>query len=167
MNDHSPSRAIEQARTPLPLGSIAAGEWRLVLDTNVVLDWLVFADRNVQGLSEAVESQRVLWWASTAMRTELAHMLAHRDLAAWAPDAAAALSSFDRLAHVVAGGDLATLPALRCRDPDDQGFIDLAVACRARWLVTRDRALLALARPARAHGVEILPPALWALPQHP
>ena len=47
---------------------------------------------------------------------------------------------------------------LQCRDPDDQMFIDLALAQRARWLLTRDRALLALARPAAAYGLEIAAP---------
>jgi predicted nucleic acid-binding protein len=37
-------------------------------------------------------------------------------------------------------------------------FIDLALAHRARWLLTRDKALLSLARPARVLGVEILKP---------
>jgi predicted nucleic acid-binding protein len=49
-------------------------------------------------------------------------------------------------------------PRLRCRDADDQVFIDLALVHRARWLLTRDKALLALARRARPLGTEILRP---------
>jgi putative PIN family toxin of toxin-antitoxin system len=33
-----------------------------------------------------------------------------------------------------------------CEDPDDQKFLELAVACGAHYLVTRDRDLLELAR---------------------
>ena len=33
-----------------------------------------------------------------------------------------------------------------CRDPDDQKFLELARACRADFLITKDRALLELAR---------------------
>ena len=33
-----------------------------------------------------------------------------------------------------------------CRDPDDQKFLALAFACRADFLVTKDRMLLELAR---------------------
>jgi uncharacterized protein len=140
------------------LADDAAG---VVIDTNVVLDWLVFADRQVQALHAAVEAGQVMWWACDPMRAELAHMLAHRDLQRWAPDAAAALATFDRLARAVPTPAPAG-PALRCRDSDDQVFIDLAVAQRARWLVTRDRALLSLARRAQVHGVQITVPRRWA-----
>jgi predicted nucleic acid-binding protein len=51
---------------------------------------------------------------------------------------------------------------MRCTDPDDQVFIDLALACKARWLLSKDRALLKLARRARALGLSIQPPASWA-----
>jgi predicted nucleic acid-binding protein len=52
---------------------------------------------------------------------------------------------------------------LECRDPDDQTFIDLAVAAGARWLVTRDRALLELAREAQCrHAIAVLTPAQFA-----
>ena len=51
--------------------------------------------------------------------------------------------------------------ALVCRDPADQMFIDLALGCPPCWLVSRDKALLALRRRATARGVVIAPPALW------
>jgi putative PIN family toxin of toxin-antitoxin system len=134
----------------------------VVIDTNVVLDWLVFADPAVRSLREAIESRRLVWHAHANMRVELAHMLGHSDLARWDPDAAAALASFDRLAQLDAQPLPATPARLRCRDPDDQVFIDLAITRRSRWLLTRDRALLALARPALEWGVQILTPAHWA-----
>ena len=54
---------------------------------------------------------------------------------------------------------------LRCSDPDDQCFIDLAVARRTPWLVTRDHALRRLARRAGAFGVAVLTPEAWARAQ--
>jgi len=53
---------------------------------------------------------------------------------------------------------------LRCADPDDQMFIDLALAVRACWLFTRDKALLRLAPRARDRGVCVLRPADWQVP---
>jgi len=44
-------------------------------------------------------------------------------------------------------------------------FIDLAVASAPSWLVTRDRALLALRRRAAARGVVVATPEQW-LRQH-
>jgi len=51
---------------------------------------------------------------------------------------------------------------LRCTDRDDQMFIDLALACGARWLLSRDRAVLKLGKRARLLGLDILTPAVWA-----
>jgi len=51
---------------------------------------------------------------------------------------------------------------LRCSDGDDQKFIDLAVASGAIWLISRDRAVLRLARRASAFGLAIVTPERWA-----
>jgi predicted nucleic acid-binding protein len=50
---------------------------------------------------------------------------------------------------------------LRCTDPDDQMFVDLALEAGARWLVSRDRAVLRLARPALPLGLAIVAPERW------
>lgn len=141
--------------------SDGAGIPGVVLDTNVVLDWLVFRDPRAAALGDAVACGAVRWLSCTAMRTELAHMLASARLDRWSPDAAAVLSAHDRLA--VDQASPAGLPAgrPRCSDPDDQVFLDLALAQRARWLVTHDRALLRLARRVARHGLAILPPQRW------
>ena len=46
-----------------------------------------------------------------------------------------------------------------CSDRDAQKFLGLAYAARADWLVTKDKALLKLARRARRDGLKILAPA--------
>ena len=55
----------------------------------------------------------------------------------------------------------AAAPQARCADPDDQMFLDLTYAAGVRWLVSRDAALLALARTARAWGSDIVTPWDW------
>jgi uncharacterized protein len=143
-----------------------AQEWtaaapRVVLDTNAALDWLVFEDVRIQPVVDALQASRLRWVACAAMRRELAYMLGHASLARWAPDAAAALAMFDQLAQI-RPPPVGTLHArLRCTDPDDQVFIDLALAERASLLLTHDRALLKLARRAAPHGLRILRPADW------
>ena len=71
-----------------------------------------------------------------------------------------------RLAQPVsAPGPLPHPQRLRCTDPDDQCFIDLAVSRRTPWLITRDHALRRLARRARAFGVAVVTPEGWAAAQ--
>ena len=108
---------------------------------------------------EAVESGAVRWVACDSMRHELQRTLGYDNLSRWNPDREHVLSVFDRYAEVFPQPP--TLPLLRSTDPDDQVFIDLAVAVGARWLLTHDRALLRLARRARNLGVIVMRPTGW------
>lgn len=130
----------------------------VVLDTNVVLDWLVFRDPWTRALEREITAGRLTWRASPAMRGEFDLVLARPALLAWKPDAGAAAAAW--AAHARLQGEPPGC-GLHCRDADDQVFIDLAVASRCRWLISRDRALLKLATRARAHGVEIVTPPAW------
>jgi predicted nucleic acid-binding protein len=135
----------------------------LVLDSNVVLDWLVFRERSVAPLVAAITSGRVRWLATQAMRDELEHALTRGDLARWQPDRARIRDAWDRWAELTPESAAACPHALRCTDPDDQKFIDLALQVRAQALLSRDRAVLKLAFRARAFGLHILPPQDWSL----
>jgi uncharacterized protein len=132
-----------------------------ILDTQVVLDWLVFRDPGAAPLGAAIENGHLRWLASTTMRAELEHVLARGVGAARNPDRGAVLAAFDRLAGRAEAGPLPQ-PALRCTDPTDQVFIDLAISARAQWLFSRDRALLRLARRAAALGVNVTRPGDWS-----
>jgi predicted nucleic acid-binding protein len=148
--------AISASGEP-PLTSLPA----LVLDTNVVLDWLLFDEPAVAGLAAAVTRGRVQWLASAAMREELAHVLGRGLGARRQADPLRLLGVWDAFARPAAAA--ATHP-MRCSDPDDQKFLDLAFASGARWLVSRDRALLRLGRRAAGLGLAIVTPELWRLP---
>lgn len=144
-----------------------------MLDTNVWLDWLVFEDPGIDPVRAQVRAGRIRLLSLTRARDELAEVLARdavraqaeaarhrRGLDAAGCDPAHAIARFDALVELrPAAGPC----GLICRDPDDQCFLDLAVAHRARWLLTKDRALLSLARGARRHfGLEILAPPAFA-----
>jgi len=98
------------------------------------------------------------------MRDELAHVLGRGSLPPGRGlPTSALLEAFDTRAQILIAPAPVLANPLRCTDPDDQKFIDFAVAHRAAWLVSRDRAVLKLKRRAlAAHGVRILPPAAWA-----
>ena len=134
----------------------------LVIDTNVVLDWLAFRHPVGAPIEEALTSRQCRWLCTRAMRDELARVIVRESLARWTIDAPAVLAVFDELA--VDTGEPQALPAeerLHCTDPDDQMFIDLAIATRAHALLTRDRAVLRLASRARRFGVLIATPEAW------
>ena len=132
-----------------------------VLDTNVVLDWLVFGAARVAPLMTSVFAGSTSCIACPWMRDELARQLRSRRLARWAPDPTAALLAYDERVELVAHPSTVTPRGLVCSDADDQVFIDLALERSARWLVTHDRALLCLAARARTHGLAIVTPAAW------
>ncbi len=118
----------------------------LVLDTNVVLDLLVFDDPATRELARQLAGAAVYWLATAAMRDELQRVLTYRHIAArllsQGQDGAGVLLQFDRLSH---WREAAAPAAIRCSDRDDQPFIDLAVAHRA-VLLSKDHAVLRLHR---------------------
>ena len=154
----APTTALDHPRT-----ATGSSTPVVVLDTNVVLDWLLFEDGSCAGLARRLHSGQVRWHATESMRNELAGVLRRRQLQHWSPNREHILSTFELLAVVQPMPLCAaeSIPKLRCRDPDDQKFIDLAVAVEAKWLFSKDRALLDLARAARAIGIEVLTPAQW------
>ncbi len=123
---------------------------RLVLDTNIWLDWLVFNDPGAAPIKSAVASGQAEVFIALACEQELERVMATPlgKLTLDASTQAACLAECRRVAQMVAAeaieGDHAKMPA--CRDPDDQKFLELASACRADFLVTKDLALLELAR---------------------
>ena len=136
-----------------------------MLDTNVVLDWLLFRNLDCAGLQASVKAGHVRWVGTSAMRDELAHVLTRGDFSAWNPDLPALWAQWDRSCTEVPAPTPAGLASrLRCTDPDDQKFIDLAVICGARWLLSRDRAVLKLARRLRDIGTEVTTPGNWSAP---
>ena len=129
---------------------------RIVIDTNVALDLLVFDDPGSASLLVALEAGELQWIATAAMREELARVLAYPLVAARLArngrDADVVLAAFDQRVHPVDEAP-ARAPCL-CRDPDDQIFVDLAVAQRAR-LLSKDRALLEMRKQLAALDVEV------------
>ena len=123
---------------------------RLVLDTNIWLDWLVFDDPAVAPVKAAVAAGRAVLVMDEAGEAELARVLAYLfGRKTLAPEAQAVCLAECRRTSLRDEGDgkgkeNRLLPA--CSDPDDQKFLELALACGAAFLVTRDRDLLELAR---------------------
>ena len=138
------------------------GAIRLVLDTNVWLDWLVFGDPSVAPIKAAVAAGRAEVFIDANCEEELARALGY-DLGKRSIDIPACLAECRRVARWIAKAapeaERAGLPA--CRDRDDQKFMEAALAAEADFLVTRDRRLLDLAR--RSTRFRIVPPEEFGL----
>ena len=130
---------------------------RVVLDTNVWLDWLVFDDPRVQPLKRAHGEGRIEIVINAACADELLRVLCY-DMGKWTlteeqrARCERSLATLCTFAEPAAGG--AILPL--CADPDDQKFLELAAVARADALITRDLELLRLAH--RTPGFRIVKP---------
>jgi len=132
-------------------------ERRIVLDTNIWLDWLVFGDLSILKIKKFVAEGQAQIVIDAACEAELKRVLAY-DLARHSLDAAAqaaCLAECRRIAQRVEAAapeaERRLLP--RCADPDDQKFLELALAARADVLVTKDHKLLELARRTKAFRI--------------
>ena len=125
----------------------------IVLDTNIVLDVFVFADPAAVPVKAALEAGQLDWLATLPMREELARVLAYPKivprLAFYTLTAQDVLAAFDKHARLV---EVAARAKLICRDPDDQQFIDLAVAHQA-LLLSKDKAVISMAKRLLAQGI--------------
>lgn len=132
-----------------------------MLDTNAWLDLLVFRDPRAAGLDAALRTGGVIAVVDDACLAEWRRVLDYPALALDSGRIAGLKDEFERLAHRIEAAS-PPHPLPRCRDPDDQKFLELALASGARWLVTRDSALLALARrTAREGWFDIVEPGHW------
>ncbi len=121
---------------------------KLVLDTNVVLELLHWQDPRSAPIAAALAAGRARCFTDDACLAELERVLAYPQFALDAAAQQALHARYRALAVRVAAADAdadaAELP--RCRDADDQKFMELAARCAADLLVTRDKELLRLAR---------------------
>lgn len=118
----------------------------LVLDTNVVLDIWLFGDAAAKPLIVGVPQGHWRWVATPSMREELVRVLSYpqivKSLAHHRMSPQTVLDPFDTHAEMVVAPPKARVT---CKDPDDQKFVDLAVAYRAT-LLSKDHAVLCMAK---------------------
>ncbi|GCL65893.1 hypothetical protein AQPW35_49740 [Rubrivivax pictus] len=145
-----------------PASGFPASAPLVVLDTNVVLDLWLFDDARSTPLRQALDAGALTALVTAPMLAELADVLQRPFAQGWPIPPAAALANLKTCARLVEPSRAAGPPVPRCTDPDDQKFIDLAWHWPAAWLVSRDRAVLRLAKPSLARGLRIVTPERWA-----
>ena len=145
---------------PVPTNSAPA---RIVIDTNVCLDLFVFHDPRWAGLLAALESGAVEAVTRADCRDEYNIVLHYSHLPLDEASRPLAAARFDALIKVVAPAESGIrLPV--CTDKDDQKFLEVARDAGAEVLITKDKALLKLARRlAKAGMFKVMVPEAWRL----
>jgi uncharacterized protein len=127
--------------------SFAPQAGRVVLDTNVLVSLYVFADSRFAPLRARIESGE--WQAVTndACLDEFRRVLGYPLFSLTQAQQAGAFAAYAASAmHHRDSAPAAATALPRCKDRDDQKFLELARDSGAGRLVTADKALLRLAR---------------------
>ena len=138
---------------------------RIVLDTNVCLDLFVFRDPRWQHLLNAMQQDQLECLTSSSCRMEWTLVLNYKKLALTEIQQQTLLAEFDSLIHVIPDDESSISLSIKipvCRDKDDQKFLVLAHTAQADFLITKDKALLKLARKTSRLGLfTIASPEAW------
>lgn len=129
---------------------------RLVLDTNVSLDLFVFRDPRCETLLRMMYEGDCEVVVDAACRQEFSRVLAYPQLKLSLSARVNTVEVFDQMCRFVgtdALPDSANTELPRCADPDDQKFLQLALRSGADVLLSRDDAVLQLAR--RMRGTDL------------
>lgn len=121
---------------------MSAGSTRVVLDTNTVMALWWWQDPALDALARALDAGVFQPVARADTLDELAHVLAYRQFGVPPERQSALLAAYaSRCADCPPPADEpALLP--RCRDADDQKFLEVARDAGAALLLSRDKALL-------------------------
>lgn len=137
--------------SPVPRALVPQISYRLVLDTNIVMDLLYFSDPGTVALANGLADGRLQCFTDAECLAELERVAAYPEFRLETAEQKALLARYRQLAQrcETTAPEIYALP--QCRDPDDQKFLVLAIRCRADLLLTRDKALLQLAHFCARH----------------
>ena len=134
-----------------------------VIDTNIVLDLWLFEDPATIPLRAALQSGAISHLATASMRDELERVLTYPHLVKrMAKSNIQAQNILNRFDEYLSATEPAVKAACTCKDPDDQKFIDLAVA-HAVPLLSKDNAILCMKKRLFQSGVVLNPSEIPAL----
>lgn len=117
---------------------------KLVIDTNILLDWFVFQNPSVKSLITALQASQAKWLATEPMLEELNRVLHYPLLLAWKSDLKA-IEGLIKTYVCLCSVPKETAPTF-CADPDDQKYLDLAWTAQANRLLSKDKLLIKAAR---------------------
>jgi putative PIN family toxin of toxin-antitoxin system len=124
---------------------------QVVLDTNVCLDLFVFNDPRWGRLLSGLKEGSIVAVTREDCRQEWLAVLHYPHLPVHDGTRIQIIATFDSLINCVAPAEKNfILP--RCSDKDDQKFLEIARDAEVETLITKDKALLKLARKTKQAG---------------
>jgi putative PIN family toxin of toxin-antitoxin system len=127
---------------------------RLVLDTNVILDLLVFKDPSTEPIRLALDAKQVDAVRSEASMLELIDVIQRPTFKLSREEQAIILQAWESVTRLLENAAIESAP-FTCRDLDDQIFLDMAYSIRPALLLSKDLLVLELRAIAKTHGVEL------------
>ena len=127
---------------------------RLVLDTNVILDLLMFKDPSTEPLRLMLDAKTVDAVRSEASMLELIDVIQRPIFKLSQQEQDSILQAWASVTRLLENTAIESAPFI-CRDLDDQIFLDMAYSIRPAVLFSKDLRLLELRVSAKGHGVEI------------
>ena len=127
---------------------------RLVLDTNIILDLLVFKDPSAEPIRLLLDAKLVDAVRTPASMEELMDVIGRPAFKLSPEDQEAIVQAWEASSRLLESTAIEPAP-FTCRDQDDQVFLDMAYSLRPALLLSKDLRVLELQAIAKRHGVEI------------
>ena len=125
-----------------------------MLDTNVILDLLVFKDPSAEPLRLMLDAKIVDAVRSEASMLELVDVIQRPIFKLSQQEQEMILQAWEGVTRLLENTAIESAPFI-CRDLDDQIFLDMAYSIRPAVLFSKDLRVLELRVSAKGHGVEI------------
>ena len=126
----------------------------LVLDTNVILDLLVFKDPSAEAIRLLLDAKLVDAVRTPVSMAELIDVIGRPTFKLSREDQEIILQKWESSTRLLENTAIEPAP-FTCRDPDDQVFLDMAYSLRPALLLSKDLRVLELRASAKRHGIEI------------
>ena len=127
---------------------------RLVLDTNVILDLLVFKDPSTEPIRLALQAQQVDAVRTAASLLELMDVIGRPAFKLSSEKQEEIIQAWVSSTRLLENAAIEEAP-FTCADLDDQVFINMAYSVRPALLFSKDKRVLELQRRALCEEIEI------------
>ena len=126
----------------------------IVLDTNILLDVLVFDDERAHPLRAALDANQLDAVATDKTFAEFIDVIGREQFSLNEDQQRLIGEQWKKWARIVADEGLSQAP-WKCKDRDDQVFINLAYSLRPSALISKDKQVLKIAKRAIKEKVTI------------